>query len=234
MTMKLFSILIFIFALSSSAFAGDASIYTRITDWYSDNLNYGTVTLLMTIESTFIPFPSEVIVPPAAYKALQADAGLNIILVVLFATLGAVLGALINFYLAKFLGRPIIYKFADSRLGRMCLLDSQKVVQAEAYFRKHGAISTFIGRFIPVIRQLISIPAGIAGMKLRPFILFTALGAFLWNVVLALLGVLAHGQSDVIQKYNTELSMIIVGVAGLFICYVLYKGFRGRKKTDSR
>lgn len=232
--MKLFSILIFIFALSSSAFAGDASIYTRITDWYSDNLNYGTVTLLMTIESTFIPFPSEVIVPPAAYKALQADAGLNIILVVLFATLGAVLGALINFYLAKFLGRPIIYKFADSRLGRMCLLDSQKVVQAEAYFRKHGAISTFIGRFIPVIRQLISIPAGIAGMKLRPFILFTALGAFLWNVVLALLGVLAHGQSDVIQKYNTELSMIIVGVAGLFICYVLYKGFRGRKKTDSR
>lgn len=232
--MKLFSILIFIFVLSSSAFAGDASIYTRITDWYSDNLNYGTVTLLMTIESTFIPFPSEVIVPPAAYKALQADAGLNIILVVLFATLGAVLGALINFYLAKFLGRPIIYKFADSRLGRMCLLDSQKVVQAEAYFRKHGAISTFIGRFIPVIRQLISIPAGIAGMKLRPFILFTALGAFLWNVVLALLGVLAHGQSDVIQKYNTELSMIIVGVAGLFICYVLYKGFRGRKKTDSR
>ena len=231
--MKLFSILIFIFALSSSAFAGDASIYTRITDWYSDNLNYGTVTLLMTIESTFIPFPSEVIVPPAAYKALQADAGLNIILVVLFATLGAVLGALINFYLAKFLGRPIIYKFADSRLGRMCLLDSQKVVQAEAYFRKHGAISTFIGRFIPVIRQLISIPAGIAGMKLRPFIVFTALGAFLWNVVLALLGVLAHGQSDVIQKYNTELSMIIVGVAGLFICYVLYKGIRGRKKTDS-
>ena len=196
--MKLFSILIFIFALSSSAFAGDASIYTRITDWYSDNLNYGTVTLLMTIESTFIPFPSEVIVPPAAYKALQADAELNIILVVLFATLGAVLGALINFYLAKFLGRPIIYKFADSRLGRMCLLDSQKVVQAEAYFRKHGAISTFIGRFIPVIRQLISIPAGIAGMKLRPFIVFTALGAFLWNVVLALLGVLAHGQSDVI------------------------------------
>ena len=232
--MKLFSILIFIFALSSSAFAGDASIYTRITDWYSDNLNYGTVTLLMTIESTFIPFPSEVIVPPAAYKALQADAGLNIILVVLFATLGAVLGALINFYLAKFLGRPIIYKFADSRLGRMCLLDSQKVVQAEAYFRKHGAISTFIGRFIPVLRQLISIPAGIAGMKLRPFIVFTALGAFLWNVVLALLGVLAHGQSDVIQKYNTELSMIIVGVAGLFICYVLYKGIRGRKKTDSR
>ena len=232
--MKLFSILIFIFALSSSAFAGDASIYTRITDWYSDNLNYGTVTLLMTIESTFIPFPSEVIVPPAAYKALQADAGLNIILVVLFATLGAVLGALINFYLAKFLGRPIIYKFADSRLGRMCLLDSQKVVQAEAYFRKHGAISTFIGRFIPVIRQLISIPAGIAGMKLRPFIVFTALGAFLWNVVLALLGVLAHGQSDVIQKYNTELSMIIVGVARLFICFVLYKDIRGRKKTDSR
>ena len=108
--MKLFSILIFIFALSSSAFAGDASIYTRITDWYSDNLNYGTVTLLMTIESTFIPFPSEVIVPPAAYKALQADAGLNIILVVLFATRKAGLGALINRDHAKCLVLPRRYK----------------------------------------------------------------------------------------------------------------------------
>ena len=110
--------------LATAAFAGDStSVYTKITDWYSNNLNYGTVTLLMTVESSFIPFPSEVVVPPAAYKALQPNSGLNIVLVVLFATLGAVLGALINFYLAKFLGRPIIYKFPDSRLGQMCLIN---------------------------------------------------------------------------------------------------------------
>lgn len=216
---------------SSAAFAGDStSIYTKITDWYSDNLNYGTVTLLMTVESSFIPFPSEVVVPPAAYKALQPDSGLNIVLVVLFATLGAVLGAFINYYLAKFLGRPIIYKFADSRIGAMCLLDSKKVAQAEDFFRKHGAISTFVGRFIPAIRQLISIPAGIADMKLKTFVTFTALGACLWNIVLALLGVLAHGQSDIIQKYNSELSMILLGLAGLFVCFILYKGIRKKRQ----
>lgn len=216
---------------SSAAFAGDStSIYTKITDWYSDNLNYGTVTLLMTVESSFIPFPSEVVVPPAAYKALQPDSGLNIILVILFATLGAIIGALINYYLAKFLGRPIIDKFADSRIGAMCLLDSKKVAQAEDFFRRHGAISTFVGRFIPAIRQLISIPAGIADMKLKTFVTFTALGACLWNIVLALLGVLAHGQSDIIQKYNSELSMILLGLAGLFVCFILYKGIRKKRQ----
>ncbi len=216
---------------SSAAFAGDStSIYTKITDWYSDNLNYGTVTLLMTVESSFIPFPSEVVVPPAAYKALQPDSGLNIILVILFATLGAIIGALINYYLAKFLGRPIIDKFADSRIGAMCLLDSKKVAQAEDFFRRHGAISTFVGRFIPAIRQLISIPAGIADMKLKTFVTFTALGACLWNIVLALLGVLAHGQSDIIQKYNSELSMILLGIAGLFVCFILYKGIRKKRQ----
>lgn len=225
----------FLFALvllfSSAAFAGDStSIYTKITDWYSDNLNYGTVTLLMTVESSFIPFPSEVVVPPAAYKALQPDSGLNIILVILFATLGAIIGALINYYLAKFLGRPIIDKFADSRIGAMCLLDSKKVAQAEDFFRRHGAISTFVGRFIPAIRQLISIPAGIAGMKLSTFVTFTALGACLWNIVLALLGVLAHGQSDIIQKYNSELSMVLLGLAGLFVCFILYKGIRKKRQ----
>ncbi len=220
-----------ILLLSSAAFAGDSSsIYTKVTDWYSDNLNYGTITLLMTVESSFIPFPSEVVVPPAAYKALQPNSGLNIVLVVLFATLGAVLGAFINYYLAKFLGRPIIYRFADSRIGAMCLLDSKKVIQAEEFFRKHGAISTFVGRFIPAIRQLISIPAGIADMKLSTFVTFTALGACLWNIILALLGVLAHGQSDIIEKYNSELSMILLGLAALFVCFILYKGIRKKRQ----
>jgi membrane protein DedA with SNARE-associated domain len=224
------TIVLFISAVSALA-SEPTSIYTKITDWYSDNLNYGSVALLMAIESSFIPFPSEVVVPPAAYKALQPDSGLNIVLLVLAATFGALCGAFINYFLAKVLGQPIIYKFADSRLGHMCLLDSQKVEQAEKFFRDHGAISTFIGRLIPAIRQLISIPAGLSGMKLSTFAIFTALGAVIWNSVLAVLGVIAHGQSDIIQKYNSELSMILLGLAGLFVCYILYKGLKKKKSV---
>ena len=119
--------------------------------WCLDHLNYWTITLLMTIESSFIPFPSEVVVPPAAYKA-AVNEELNIYLVVLFATLGANLGAIINYYLARWLGRPIVYKFANSRFGYMCLIDEAKVQHAEEYFDKHGALSTFIGRLIPAVR----------------------------------------------------------------------------------
>lgn len=236
MIKKTFLLCATVLFLASASFASDSpNIYTRITDWYSENLNYGSVMLLMTVESSFIPFPSEVVVPPAAYKALQPDSNLNIVLVILFATFGAILGAFINYYLAKFLGKPVICKFADSRLGRMCLLDSQKVEEAETFFRKHGAVSTFVGRLVPVIRQLISIPAGLSGMKIAPFAIFTTLGALLWNGILAVLGVIAHGQSDLIAKYNSELSMILVGLAGVFIVYVLYKGLRKKKsaQTDS-
>ena len=144
--------------------------------WVLENLNYWVVTLFMTIESSFIPFPSEVIVPPAAWKSM-ADESMNIFLVVLFATLGADAGALINYYLARWLGRPIVYRFANSRIGHICLIDEEKVHRAEEYFRKHGAASTFFGRLIPAVRQLISIPAGLAGMKLGPFLLYTTLGA---------------------------------------------------------
>ena len=152
--------------------------------WCLEHLNYWTITLLMTIESSFIPFPSEVIIPPAAYKAAVNDE-LNIYLVVLFATIGADIGALINYYLAKWLGRPIIYKFANSRIGHMCLIDEAKVQHAESYFDKHGALSTFIGRLIPAVRQLISIPAGLARMKMHTFLLYTTIGAGLWNTILA-------------------------------------------------
>ena len=154
--------------------------------WCLDHLNYWTITLLMTIESSFIPFPSEIVVTPAAYKAAEGD--LNVILVVIFATLGANIGAIINYYLAYFVGRPIIYRFAGSRWGKLCLLDVEKIKKAEAYFDKHGAISTFVGRLLPAIRQLISIPAGLAKMKLSTFLLYTTLGAGIWNMILAAAG----------------------------------------------
>lgn len=216
------------------AFAGDASekasIYTQIIDWYNNNLNYWTVALLMMVESSFIPFPSELVVPPAAYKALQAGSDLNIVMIVVFASIGALAGAFINYYLAKFLGRPIIYKFADSRLGHFLLLDKNKVQKAEDYFREHGAISTFIGRLITVIRQLISIPAGLAQMKLLPFTLYTFLGATIWNCVLAFLGYLAHGQKDIIEKYNSELAIALLVLGALFIGYMVWNAIKPAKK----
>ena len=202
-----------------------------------ENLNYWVVTIFMTIESSFIPFPSEVIVPPAAWKAMTDDS-MNIFLVVIFATVGADLGALINYYLARWLGRPIVYKFANSRFGHMCLIDEAKVHHAEEYFRKHGAASTFFGRRIPAVRQLISIPAGLAGMKLGPFQLYTTLGAGIWNTILALLGYFIYRITDIkttndvyvlATKYSHEIGYVIIAVAVLIVGFIIYKGAKQKK-----
>lgn len=204
-------------------------IYDKVIDWYNDNLNYGTIALLMAVESSFIPFPSELVVPPAAYKAMQPDSGLNIVFIVIFATIGALVGAFINYFLAKLLGRPIVYKFADSRLGHFLLLDSDKVTKAERFFLEHGAVSTLVGRLIPAIRQLISIPAGLSKMKLWAFALFTAIGATFWNIILAVLGYIAHGQKDLIQTYSHELSIGLVALGVLFIAYMTWCALKPKK-----
>ena len=209
------------------------STIERVATWYMDNMNYGTITLFMAIESTFIPFPSEVIVPPAAYKASQEGSDLNIILVVVFATIGAVTGALINYTLALRLGRPLIHKFADSKLGKMCLLSSKKVQNAEDYFVKHGRSSTFIGRLLPGIRHLISIPAGLARMPLLPFVAFTALGAGIWNIVLATMGYVAHGKADLIDRYGKEISYVMLVLGVSFAGYLIYNGFFKKKKRKT-
>ena len=198
--------------------------------WCLDNLNYWTITLLMAIESSFIPFPSEVVVPPAAYKAAGGNSDMNVYLVVLFATIGANIGALINYYLAYFVGRPIVYKFANSRFGHRCLIDEDKVKHAEVYFEKHGALSTFIGRLIPAVRQLISIPAGLAKMKLSTFLLYTTLGAGIWNAILAGIG---YGLQSVVPEdqlmanvteYSHELGYVFIGLGAIVIAYLIYKG----------
>jgi len=212
----------------------------KVIGWYNGNLNYGTVTLLMAIESSFIPFPSEVIVPPAAYQACNSDNPalyktdskvLNVLLVVLFATIGALIGAFVNYYLALFLGRPFIYWFADSKVGHLLLLNSAKIKKAEDYFIENGNSSTLIGRLIPGIRQLISIPAGLARMNIAQFLLYTTLGATLWNIILAVLGFIAHGQHDLIEKYNSELKLILWGVCILFVLYLVYKGIKSHRKS---
>ncbi|MBE6306789.1 MAG: DedA family protein [Bacteroidales bacterium] len=151
--------------------------------WCIENLNEWTIILLMTIESSFIPFPSEIVVPPAAYFG-----EISLIMVIICATIGADLGAIINYFLAQWIGRPVVYKFADSRIGHLCLLNSDKIAKAEAFFNKHGVISTLIGRLVPGVRQLISIPAGLARMHFGKFILYTTIGAGSWNIVLALIG----------------------------------------------
>ena len=203
--------------------------------WCLDNLNYWTITILMTIESSFIPFPSEVVVPPAAYFACTEGSNLNIYLVVVFATLGALIGALVNYYLAVWIGRPLVYKFANSRFGHMCLIDEAKVVKAEQYFDKHGAISTFIGRLIPAVRQLISIPAGLARMNLAKFVLYTSLGAGVWNIVLASLGYwlstfIPKDQLYVqIEHYNQYLTYFGYGIGVVVVLFILYNAFKKKK-----
>ena len=207
------------------------SLVDNIIAWYSAHMNYASITALMAVESSFIPFPSEVVIPPAAFVAGQPESvlcatgnySIDVLIIVLFGTLGAMIGAMINYGLSVWLGRLIIYKFADSKLGHMCLLSSEKLEKAEAYFREKGNVSTFIGRFIPGIRQLISIPAGLSRMNFGAFLWWTFLGAFIWNCVLAALGYIAAGQMDRIKEYSHELSVAIVVLLGAVFLYFVVK-----------
>lgn len=192
-----------------------------------EQLNYLTVMFLMFIESTFIPFPSEVVVPPAAYNAAAGE--LNVFLVVLFATIGADLGASVNYLLAYYLGRPFIYKFANSRWGHLCLLDQQKVERSEKFFYDHGITATLVGRVIPGIRQLISIPAGLAKMNFYKFILYTTIGAGIWNSILAILGWYLHSfvpkdqLADKIDEYSTYIKIVILSALLIAVAYIVIR-----------
>lgn len=209
----------------------DMTLIDTITNWYAANMNHASITALMTIESSFIPFPSEVVIPPAVYVAATPTSPLcvtgnylvDVALIVLFGTIGAMLGAVINYLLSLWLGRIVIYKFADSKLGHLCMLNSEKVKKAEDYFNEHGKVSTFVGRLIPGIRQLISIPAGLAKMHFGQFMLYTFLGASIWNIVLAVLGYVAHGQADLINKYSHELSVAILALLAIVIVYFVVR-----------
>lgn len=211
---------------------------------FIENASYWLVFWFMVIESSFIPFPSEVIVPPAAFLAAQTTHTLiyqgetltipdmNVIMVVVMATAGAIVGALINYYLAVWVGRPIVYAFANSRLGHACLLDEAKVKYAEDYFDKHGSTSTFIGRLIPAVRQLISIPAGLARMNIWKFIVCTGLGAMLWNCILAVLGYWLGTRVSIdelyssVEKYNGYLTIAGLILMGVCILYIVWNAFK--------
>jgi membrane protein DedA with SNARE-associated domain len=202
------------------------AFFQTLFDWYMANLNYFTIALLMAIESTFLPLPSEVVIPFAAYKAGQGD--LNVFFVVLSGTMGALSGSLINYTLAYWLGRPLVYKFADSRLGKLFFLSKEKVMHAEDYFIRNGKASTFIGRLVPGVRHLISIPAGLAKMSLRDFMLYTLIGAGLWNIILAIIGYYLYAIREQIFPY---IGHILLGVGVIFVIYLIIKARKNGKKT---
>lgn len=203
----------------------------NITNGALDNLNYGWIILFMAIESSFIPFPSEVVMIPAAYMAAETG-DMSIPMIILCGTIGALLGALVNYALAYYLGCPIVYAFANSRFGHMCLIDAEKVQKAENYFDRRGALSTLIGRMIPAIRQLISIPAGLAKMHLVPFIIYTCLGAGLWNSILVTIGYAFHSTVpkqvliDNIAHYSHIIGYAAIIIVALGISYLIYKGLK--------
>ena len=213
---------------------------SQFFQWFVENANYLFVFVFMVVESSFIPFPSEVVVPPAAYLACTntgAGADMNIWVVVIVATAGALVGAFINYYLALWIGRPVVYSFADSRFGHMLMINREKVVKAEEYFDKHGAVSTFVGRLIPAIRQLISIPAGISKMNIGQFALYTSLGAGVWNGILALLGywlsisVAPDQLFEKVEEYNKYLTYAGYGLALVCLGFILWNAFKPKMKT---
>jgi len=222
-----------------------------IFKWVVENASYLLVFLLMAVESSFVPFPSEVVVPPAAFLAAQsvrtltyqgheiAVADLNVWLIVVVATAGALVGALVNYWLSVWIGRPLVYRFADSRLGHACLIDRAKVDKAEAYFDRHGAVSTFVGRLIPAVRQLISIPAGLSRMNIGRFCVYTSLGAAVWNGVLASLGywlgknVSVDGLFAQVERYNTYLTYIGLGIGVVCLAIIVFNAFRPHHNTTT-
>ena len=197
------------------------------------NLNYGTIFFLMLLESTVVPVPSELVVAPAAYHA--AGGHLNAILVVIFATLGADVGASINYFVALYVGRPVIYRFANSKWGKMCLLNQEKVEKSERYFDNHGVVATLTGRLIPGIRHLISLPAGLARMNYWKFLLYTTIGAGVWHTILAAMGWYLHAVvpedelEATIERYNHYIVLAIVAIVVLAIAYFVIK-----KKTKKQ
>ncbi|MDD6552566.1 MAG: DedA family protein [Prevotellaceae bacterium] len=198
------------------------------------NLNYYTVFILMLLESTVIPVPSEFVVSPAAYHA--AAGNLDVWLIILVATLGADVGASINYAAGHYLGRPIIYRFANSRWGHLCMLNQEKVEKSEKYFYNHGAVATLTGRLIPGIRHLISIPAGMSKMHYGYFILYTTIGAGCWNCILAALGWYLHSVvpesqlNDKIAEYAEYIKMFIILAVVIAVLYYVVRWYIRRQR----
>jgi len=197
----------------------------ELTQWLVDTvlgLGYAGIFLLMAVESSFVPFPSEVVLIPAGYLVSKAE--MHIGPVMLMAVLGSLTGALLNYYLARWLGMPLLRRY-----GRYVFVSEAALEKLERFFALHGHVSTFSGRLIPGIRQLISIPAGLARMKLAPFLCYTALGAGLWSLVLVLLGYFVGRNEALLHAYLKEITAgVTLSVVLLLVTYF----YRFRKKRQ--
>lgn len=188
-------------------------MFETIVQWVlalTHGLGYAGVVILMAIESSFLPFPSEIVIPPAAW--LASEGKMNLYLLILAGTVGSVIGASANYFLSKWLGRPIIYKLAEKKVMKVLGVTPERIERAEKMFLKDAKKSTFIGRLIPVVRQLISIPAGFCKMHYGQFVFYTALGSFIWVAILSVLGYFLGSNRELLEQYYHEISWILLAV----------------------
>ncbi|MFA4834007.1 MAG: DedA family protein [Patescibacteria group bacterium] len=197
----------------------------------SQDMGYGGVVLLMAVESSFIPFPSEVVIPPAAYLASQGE--MNIFFVILAGVIGSLIGAVINYWLAFYLGRILIYKIADHRFSRFLMINSAKIKKSEDFFLRYGNVSTLVGRLVPVVRQLISLPAGFAGMNFKNFCFYTTLGSAVWVTILAILGYAFGSNQELLARYYKEISWFFVALGLLAVIIIFIKKRKNGEPPNS-
>jgi len=196
----------------------------------TESLGYWGVGILMAIESSFIPMPSEIIIPPASYLASLGK--MNIWLIIIFGVLGSLAGAIFNYLVGYYLGRPVVYKLAESSFSKFLFINPEKIMKAENYFLKNSKSATFVGRLIPVIRQLVSIPAGFCKMPILPFIFYTTLGSLIWVSILAGLGYFIGYNQELLHKYYKEILMILGVLGSIWIIFKIFKIFR-KKSSES-
>jgi membrane protein DedA with SNARE-associated domain len=189
-----------------------------------DKMGYFGIVAAMFLESSFFPFPSEVIMPPAGYLASQGK--MDLWIVILMGIIGSILGALFNYWLSLRLGRPLILRF-----GKYIGLTSGRYYRAEQAYRNHGEVTTFVGRLIPGLRQYISLPAGLARMSIARFVLFTGLGAAIWASILSLVGYIIGDNQELVTANLRQITIYMAGgVALIIICYVIWHLRRRNKR----
>lgn len=192
---------------------------TDIIQWIVEmvsSLGYIGIVIMMFLESSFFPFPSEIVIIPAGYLAFKGE--MNMFLVILFGIIGSILGSLLNYYIAYSLGKPFLLRY-----GKYFKLTEERFDKLNNFFLKHGAISTFIGRLIPGVRQYISFPAGLSKLSMPKFIVYTSLGAGLWTTILAFIGYLVGNNKELIHKYsNTALLSVVLFSVLLIFTYIFY------------
>ncbi len=186
-------------------------------------LGYPGIFLLMAMESSVIPIPSELVMPPAGYLAQQGE--MSMAVAILCGTLGSLVGAYANYFAAHYLGRPLILKY-----GKYVWITEEKFAKVETFFQRHGEISTFIGRLLPVVRHLISLPAGLAGMNHVKFALYTLLGAGIWVTVLTWIGYFIGQNQELILRYSHQ---AVLGVVLFSILLVAVYVWRHKKKSTN-